>query len=43
LVPVVTEAGGTLTDWSGRPDHRASETLATNGALLEPALQLLRE
>jgi histidinol-phosphatase len=43
LVPVVTEAGGTLTDWSGRPDHRAPEILATNGALLEPALRLLRE
>lgn len=42
LLPVVTEAGGTLTDWSGRPTHTAPEALATNGALLAAVLEKLR-
>ncbi len=39
LWPVVTEAGGTLTDWSGRPTHTAPEALGTNGRLLEAVLK----
>jgi histidinol-phosphatase len=42
LLPVVTEAGGTFTDWSGRPTHTAPEALATNGRLLQPVLAVLR-
>lgn len=38
LLPIVTEAGGTFTDWSGNPTHTAPEALATNGRLLEPVL-----
>jgi histidinol phosphatase-like enzyme (inositol monophosphatase family) len=42
LYPVVTEAGGTLTDWRGTPTYRAPEALATNGHLLQPALSAIR-
>lgn len=42
LVPIVTEAGGTITDWTGRPTHTAPEILATNGHLLPAALAVLR-
>jgi histidinol phosphatase-like enzyme (inositol monophosphatase family) len=42
LYPVVTEAGGTLTNWNGVPTHTAPEALATNGRLLEPVLRTLR-
>ncbi|MEW6199383.1 MAG: inositol monophosphatase family protein [Planctomycetota bacterium] len=42
LVPIVTEAGGTVTDWTGRPTHTAPEILATNGHLLPAALDVLR-
>lgn len=42
LLPIVTEAGGTFTDWTGRPTHTAKEALATNGRLLEAVLGLLK-
>jgi histidinol-phosphatase len=42
LWPVVTEAGGTLTDWSGRPTHTANEAIATNGALFDAVMAALR-
>lgn len=42
LVPILTEAGGTLTDWSGRPTHTAPEAVATNGRLVEAAMRLIR-
>jgi len=41
LVPVLTEAGGTLTDWSGVTSHTAGEALATNAVLLDAALRAL--
>jgi histidinol-phosphatase len=41
LVPVIEEAGGRITDWSGRADHRAKDTLATNGRLHDASLALL--
>lgn len=41
LLPVITEAGGTLTDWRGKPTHTASEALATNGKLLPQVLAKL--
>jgi histidinol phosphatase-like enzyme (inositol monophosphatase family) len=39
LVPIVTEAGGTLTDWSGVADHRRPEVVATNGHLFEAVME----
>lgn len=42
LLPIVVEAGGTFTDWSGRPTHTAPEALATNGHLLPAVLEKLR-
>ena len=41
LVPVVTEAGGTLTDWSGEADHTRPEVVATNGRLFDATMRLL--
>ncbi len=38
LLPVVTEAGGTLTDWNGQSDHTASAIVATNGKLFGPVM-----
>jgi histidinol-phosphatase len=42
LLPVVTEAGGTLTDWSGRKTHTAPEAVATNGALFDAVMAEIR-
>ncbi len=39
---VVEEAGGTFTDWEGRPTITAREGIATNGRLLPPLLRLVR-
>lgn len=41
LAPVLREAGGTLTDWSGRHTHTAPEAVATNGRLLEEVMGVL--
>lgn len=41
LLPVVTEAGGRLTDWTGRTSHTAKEIVATNGVLHEQVLRLI--
>lgn len=38
----VTEAGGSFTDWFGRPTHTAPEALATNGRLLPAVLDAVR-
>ena len=43
LLPVVTEAGGTLTDWSGKTTHSAPEAISTNGVLLDEVLRLVRD
>lgn len=42
VVPVVTEAGGTLTDWAGHPTHTAPEAVATNGRLFEQVMAEVR-
>jgi histidinol phosphatase-like enzyme (inositol monophosphatase family) len=42
LLPVVTEAGGTLTDWAGNATHAAPEAVATNGRLLDAVMRHLR-
>lgn len=41
LFPVLTEAGGTLTDWRGNATHTAPEAIATNGLLLPETLRLV--
>ncbi len=43
LLPIVEEAGGRFTDWSGRATIHGGEAVATNGALHAPVLDLLRE
>jgi histidinol-phosphatase len=43
LLPVVTEAGGTFTDWSGRTTHTAPEAVGTNGRLLQSLMNLIDE
>jgi histidinol-phosphatase len=43
LVPILEEAGGTFTDWSGTATHLAPEALSTNGALLERVLALVSD
>lgn len=42
VLPIVTEAGGTLTDWSGRATHTAQEAIGTNGRLLAAVLAQVR-
>ena len=43
LLPVVTEAGGTFTDWSGTPTIHAAEAIGTNGLVLDELLALVGE
>ncbi len=43
LLPVLVEAGGELTDWSGQRNHRSPEAVGTNGALHAEVLGRLRE
>ena len=42
LLPIVTEAGGTLTDWSGNTTHTAPEAVATNGHLFDQVMATIR-
>jgi histidinol-phosphatase len=43
LLPVVAEAGGTFTDWSGVPTIHAGEALATNGLVFDEVRRLIGE
>jgi histidinol phosphatase-like enzyme (inositol monophosphatase family) len=43
IMPIVTEAGGTFTNFAGEPGHAFGEALSTNGTLLEAALAAFRE
>jgi histidinol-phosphatase len=40
LFPILQEAGGTYTDWQGRPTIHTGEGLATNGLVLDEVLKL---
>lgn len=42
LQPIIEEAGGTFTNWQGVPTIHGSESIATNGLLLEEALAISR-
>ncbi len=41
LLPVVTEAGGTLTDWRGTQTAAGGEAIGTNGLVLDELLALV--
>jgi histidinol phosphatase-like enzyme (inositol monophosphatase family) len=42
LLPILVEAGGTFTDWSGTATHTAPEAVSTNGRLLDRVLAEIR-
>ncbi|HEV3020975.1 MAG TPA: inositol monophosphatase family protein, partial [Pirellulales bacterium] len=42
IQPIVMEAGGTFTDWQGRPTIYSGEGIATNGRVLEEVLSFTR-
>ena len=43
LLPIVQEAGGTFTDWSGRPTIRGGNAISTNGRLLDQVMRTINE
>ena len=43
LLPIVQEAGGTFTDWAGRPTIRGGNAISTNGRLFDQVMRLLNE
>ena len=43
LLPIVEEAGGTFTDWNGKPSIRGGNAISTNGALFESVMETIRE
>ena len=43
VLPVVTEAGGTFTDWQGEQTIFAQESIGTNGPILAEVLAITRE
>ncbi len=42
VAPIVTEAGGTFTDWQGQPTIYGNEAIATNGLVLDEVLAITR-
>lgn len=42
LLPVLTEAGGTFTDWQGEPTIRGRDGIGTNGHVLSQVLSITR-
>lgn len=42
LVPILTEAGGKITDWSGGTAKRHQETIATNGRLHDEVIAAVK-
>jgi histidinol-phosphatase len=43
LLPVVTEAGGSFTDWSGAPTIHSGEAIGTNGLVYQELIELVGE
>jgi myo-inositol-1(or 4)-monophosphatase len=41
LLPILREAGGSFTDWSGTPTIHGKEAVSTNGLLLQELLDLI--
>ena len=42
LLPIIEEAGGTFTDWTGRRTIDAGNSIATNGTLFEQVMDTVR-
>ncbi len=42
IQPIIEEAGGTFTDWQGKPTIHAGEGIATNGLILDEVLSITR-
>ena len=42
LQPILEEAGGTFTDWTGMPTHMGGNGISTNGHLLPTVMELVR-
>ena len=40
ILPILLEAGGTFTDWSGKTTIRSGEGIATNGVILDEVLSI---
>ena len=43
LPPILQEAGGSFTDWQGRPTIHSGEGIATNGHILDEVLAITRK
>lgn len=41
LLPIMQEAGGTFTDWKGRPTIHSGQGIATNGLILDEVISLV--
>ena len=41
MLPIMQEAGGTFTDWQGRPTIHSGRGIATNGLILDEVLSLV--
>lgn len=43
LLPILREAGGTFTDWEGRPTIRGGNAISTNGRLFDQVMQAVKK
>jgi fructose-1,6-bisphosphatase/inositol monophosphatase family enzyme len=43
LLPILREAGGTFTDWTGQPTIGGGHGLSTNGVLFEQVMSIVRD
>ncbi len=43
LLPILQEAGGSFTDWQGRPTIRGGNAISTNARLFDQVMQVVRE
>jgi fructose-1,6-bisphosphatase/inositol monophosphatase family enzyme len=41
ILPILVEAGGTFTDWRGKPTIHSGEGIATNGLVFDEVMRLL--
>jgi histidinol-phosphatase len=42
LLPIIEEAGGTFTDWSGKPTIHGGNAISTNGVLFQEVVKVVR-
>jgi histidinol-phosphatase len=43
LLPIVEEAGGTFTDWTGKPTIDGGNAISTNGSLLDRVMEIVSQ